>query len=385
MKRPLGASLPPIGGALLKSGAVGFAKGTPMKLLIIRPSALGDSLMLMPSLFALRGMAETLLVGRRPGVDFLAPYVHQAMDYESLGWHLLYAEDREGLSRPSLPPVDLAVLFHADPEGKMASRLKKFVPGAEVRVFPGFPPEHTQTHAAFHLAACLETSGCPIRAAQAFEHAFRVPLLGQDAGATSPKNDELPLRTKHGTLTGQELSKRLPRPLAPRNDGIGLLTKPSQQNILGKSARRVILHPGSGSAKKNHPPQFWLDFAGRLSRSHPFSLIVLLGPAEEGIFAFFQQNLHPDGEKILLCPDPPNLLSVLSQAPLYAGQDSGITHLAAMVGAPTLALFKNTAIAQWRPLGPRVRIMAQEEAGPDFLDEVTAQAEELLREGRVFP
>jgi ADP-heptose:LPS heptosyltransferase len=301
-----------------------------MNLLVIRPAALGDSLMLMPSLCALKGMAETTLVGRRPGIDFLAPYVHQAMDFESHGWHLLYAQESEGVSSLPLPSVDLAVLFHSDPHGELASRLEDSLPGVQVRVFPGFPPEHTQTHAALYLALCLEASGCPINAAQAFEHAVEVPLLKQSA--------------------------------------------------LEKEAKQVILHPGSGSAKKNHPPQFWLDFAKRLSQSHAFPLILLLGPAEEALLPFFQEHLQwTAGAEILFCPDRATLLSTFSQAALYAGQDSGITHLAAMIGAPTLALFRSSSIARWRPLGPLVRTVESEESGPRLLDEALSKAAELLR------
>jgi heptosyltransferase III len=306
-----------------------------MKLLIIRPAALGDSLMLMPSLCSLRGMAETILVGRRPGIDFLAPYVDQAMDYEGRGWHLLYADETQGVLPSPLLYVDRTVLFHNDPYGKMAFRLKKFVPGAQIRVFPGFPPAHEKTHAALYLAACLEASGYPIKATQAFEHALRVPLLKQGA--------------------------------------------------LKKNGRRVVFHPGSGSAKKNHSPQFWLDFAKSLPQSHPFPLTLLLGPAEEGLLPFFQQHLQPVGKEILFCPDRAELLSSLSQAALYAGQDSGVTHLAAMVGAPTLALFRNTSIAQWRPLGPKVRIIKSRESGPRLLDDAMTHAKELMKGGFGFP
>ncbi|MFO7462108.1 MAG: glycosyltransferase family 9 protein [Desulfatiglandales bacterium] len=299
-----------------------------MNLLIIRPAALGDSLMLMPSLCALKGMAETILVGRKPGIDFLAPYVLQAMDFESHGWHLLYGDEKERVPHLSLPLLDLAVLFHSDPHGEMASRLEDILPGVQVRVFPGFPPEHTETHAALYLALCLEASGCPINAAQAFEEALRVSPLKQSA-----------------------------------ND---------------KRAKAVVIHPGSGSAKKNHPPQFWLDFAKRFSELYPFPLTLLLGPAEEALLPFFQGHLQGTaGAEILFCPDRSELLSSFSQAVLYAGQDSGITHLAAMIGAPTLALFRSSSIAQWRPLGPLVRTVESEESGPRLLDEALSKAAEL--------
>jgi ADP-heptose:LPS heptosyltransferase len=49
--------------------------------------------------------------------------------------------------------------------------------------------------------------------------------------------------------------------------------------------------------------------------------------------------------------------ALLARAALYVGNDSGVTHLAAAWGAPTLALFGPTDPAQWAPLGPRVRTL----------------------------
>ena len=46
----------------------------------------------------------------------------------------------------------------------------------------------------------------------------------------------------------------------------------------------------------------------------------------------------------------------LARASLYIGNDSGITHLAAAVGTPTLALFGPTDPAVWAPRGPNVRV-----------------------------
>ncbi len=49
--------------------------------------------------------------------------------------------------------------------------------------------------------------------------------------------------------------------------------------------------------------------------------------------------------------------AVLSECALYVGNDSGITHLAAGLGVPTVAVFGPTDPAVWRPLGPRVRVV----------------------------
>ncbi|MEE9264659.1 MAG: glycosyltransferase family 9 protein, partial [Vicinamibacteria bacterium] len=51
--------------------------------------------------------------------------------------------------------------------------------------------------------------------------------------------------------------------------------------------------------------------------------------------------------------------SVLSQAGVYVGNDSGVSHLAAASGAPTIALFGPTDPSMWAPLGPQVEILPQ--------------------------
>ena len=46
----------------------------------------------------------------------------------------------------------------------------------------------------------------------------------------------------------------------------------------------------------------------------------------------------------------------LARARLYVGNDSGITHLAAAVGTPVLALFGPSDPAVWAPRGANVRV-----------------------------
>ncbi len=64
----------------------------------------------------------------------------------------------------------------------------------------------------------------------------------------------------------------------------------------------------------------------------------------------------------------------LSGAALYIGNDSGITHLAAAVGVPTLALFGPTDPAVWGPRGEQVSILRNA-----TLDQASDAANRLLR------
>jgi len=48
---------------------------------------------------------------------------------------------------------------------------------------------------------------------------------------------------------------------------------------------------------------------------------------------------------------------VLERCALFLGNDSGITHLAAAVGTPTVALFGSASMSIWEPRGERVRVV----------------------------
>jgi ADP-heptose:LPS heptosyltransferase len=105
--------------------------------------------------------------------------------------------------------------------------------------------------------------------------------------------------------------------------------------------------------------------------------VILLGPAEEKLLPLFSGQEDMD---ILFSPDLRTLSLLLGETVLYIGHDSGITHLAAMLGAPTIALFKNTSVAQWRPLGPRVKVIEEIASGQELVEETLIAADGFLNE-----
>jgi ADP-heptose:LPS heptosyltransferase len=112
---------------------------------------------------------------------------------------------------------------------------------------------------------------------------------------------------------------------------------------------------------------------------------VLLGPAEEGLRPSFEKPIRDQDALIVFSPAREELVSLLEGAGLYVGQDSGITHLAAMLGTPTLALFRRPSVLQWRPLGPKVRVILHPEPDPDLVSLVLSEAGFLMEghdEGR---
>ena len=102
----------------------------------------------------------------------------------------------------------------------------------------------------------------------------------------------------------------------------------------------AVIHPFSGSPRKNWPLEKFRAVAARL----PMPIRWCAG-----------QDDPPLPEAVFV-PDLLDLARFLAGAALYVGNDSGITHLAAAVGTPTLAIFVASDPAVWAPRGPNVRV-----------------------------
>lgn len=120
----------------------------------------------------------------------------------------------------------------------------------------------------------------------------------------------------------------------------------------------LIVAPGSGAKEKNWPlPSFaaviewWRDQIGGKT-------VVVLGPVEDE-----RSRLEPillSGCKMARGLTLAELAAILARSDLYLGNDSGVTHMAAALGIPTVALFGPSDVQKWRPRGKRVRILRHE-------------------------
>jgi heptosyltransferase-3 len=118
------------------------------------------------------------------------------------------------------------------------------------------------------------------------------------------------------------------------------LSRPALPDLWHATSNDVVVHPGSGSARKN-----WPHFGELIGMSNTM-------------------NLLPGNLSLL------ELADYLCRCRAFAGNDSGITHLAAYLGCPTVALFGPTDPRKWGPIGRRSRIIWKTRLEDISVDEV---------------
>jgi heptosyltransferase-3 len=122
-----------------------------------------------------------------------------------------------------------------------------------------------------------------------------------------------------------------------------------------KGRSLVLIHPGSGSIHKCLGPEKWAHIIQHL-QYREMSPVVLEGPADQDAVESVLSRLGTQ-PPVLRDLSLSLLVGVLVQADLYVGNDSGVTHLAAIVGVRTGAVFGPTDPHRWAPSGRHVTIL----------------------------
>ena len=119
----------------------------------------------------------------------------------------------------------------------------------------------------------------------------------------------------------------------------------------------LAVHPGSSGRQKLWPLEGWQHvIAWAADAGLPG--ILICGPAEEErALGPLLSALSPAWQVLRNVPLP-TLAAILAKCEVFAGHDSGITHLAAAVGTCTLALFGPTDPRTWGPRSQRACVMS---------------------------
>jgi heptosyltransferase III len=283
-------------------------------LLILRPGAIGDTLLTFPALAAIRQRCpgtRITVVGNRAALALgKANGLLDEADAFGADWVSdLFGDEPTPRLRSRLAQYDRAIVWlHS---GEAASDLAGRLERAGVRdVLPlvSFPQAGSGRHLADHLVATLAPLGI----------SGTRPLL--TLSVSPPPGD------------GQAIEERL-----------------------------IVLHPGAGGRRKRWPAERFAVLADRFA-AQGYAVELTSGPADEDAVAAVLGCVRNGQLRVLAGRTLEDLAAILARARLFIGNDSGITHLAGLLGTPTLAIFGPFDPAYWAPLGPRVAVV---DAGQD--------------------
>jgi len=139
--------------------------------------------------------------------------------------------------------------------------------------------------------------------------------------------------------------------------------EPARANITAKKAHRVILYPEEGFSKEKWPVENFISLF-RLLRGKGVNTLLLRPP-----------ELSLPVEDALSFEDLSEVKRFFGEGGLFVSNDSGMAHLAAACGLPTITIFTTFNPAIWHPMGRNISL----KVGMDRV-EVTSLAEMIRQQ-----
>jgi len=290
--------------------------GSAMKILVIRGGALGDFLLTLPAVAGLRQKwpeAEIeLVVAKKFGELVLGPGAVDAVrpiDQPGLAGFYASGGKLDQDWSDYFTEFDLTISYLFDPDGIFAGNWRRAGGTGE---YIGFDPRNPKEEAWRYLARPLQP-------------------LGVEVGASH-------------RLYGKELPKE-------RNGS--------------SQVKRIVIHPSSGSQKKNWPLSQWVEFLEKWRPDFPFEITWLSGEVEENLLGELPEKWRSQPHRTVRQKPLSEVFGLLRSADLYLGHDSGISHLAAWAGARCGLLFGPTDPKIWAPPGERVKCWSRDGKWPE--------------------
>jgi heptosyltransferase-2 len=280
----------------------------PRKILVVRGGALGDFLLTLPVLAALRrhfpnSPLEILGYERIASLAVAGGLADRVSALESPALATFFA--RDGVLQPHetqyFARFDLIVSYVYDPEMVFQTNVSRCNGTAQFLIGPHRPDESADLHATKALLRPLE-------------------------------------------ILGVKDADPCPRLVLPG------LAKPF-------AITRLAVHPGSGSPQKNWPEPKWDALLQRLAVMTQCHFLLIGGEAEGARCERLAAMLPPNRTHLAQNLPLVELAQTMRSCAAFTGHDSGITHLAAALDLPGLVLWGPSNETVWQPISKRMRIL----------------------------
>lgn len=288
-----------------------------MKILVRAPNWVGDAVMAIPALEAIRKIragAQISLLARPAVADLLAgqSFIDRVLPYENRGRHAGLPGREKLVSELRKENFDVAVLLQN----------------------------------AFEAAWLAWRAGIPERIGYARDarsliltNAVRVPRIGQVPSHESQYYLELLCRAGWIDALPEIPPIRLSIPESARIAAESLLRKSGAR----ENAWRCAIAPGASyGAAKCWPPERFAQLADRLISECDADVIFFGTPAEKDIAARIRSTMNSRAISLVGETSMRDLAALFSCCSAFIGNDSGAMHVAAAAGLPVIGIFGPT-------------------------------------------
>jgi ADP-heptose:LPS heptosyltransferase len=292
--------------------------------LVIHQGALGDFILALPALETLRHAfphAKLIIMGYPRILELVEKrfYADEILSIDQKGMASFFV--REGVLDFQLSQYfetfDLIVVFGKEGESTIIRNLRKVCQGRILHIH-SFPPWDEKVHLTDHLLKQFARYGFP-------------------ESRSTPK---LHLKESDREWAGDFWKSKGVTP--------------------EERSKVIVLHPGSGGKRKVWPLDRFLNLTHMLQDQHGSRILIVLGPAE-----------GPEVQRAFegMGPTPPilakglallQLASVMEGCRFFVGNDSGISHMAAALGLPTVVIFGPTDRRVWSPRGEKTFVVSRD-------------------------
>lgn len=169
---------------------------------------------------------------------------------------------------------------------------------------------------------------------------------------------------------------RIPR-LSPRPEHYAAIDAMLRKAKADVGAPLVGLFPGAGHPGRRWPMEKFSQLADFLIRNDQLRPIIFVGPEERQMLAHIRE-LFPPPSVILDKLSIPELAAAQSRLAVFVSNDTGPVHIAAAVGTPVVVLIDLPTPHAYIPLSTAQRLMFSESVTAIGVEEVYAATRELL-------
>ena len=288
-----------------------------MKILVRAPNWVGDAVMAIPALEAIRRTHagdEICLLARPVVADLFSgqPFADRIMEYDFLGRHRAWLGREKLVAELRKETFDIAVLLQN----------------------------------AFEAAWLAWRAGIPERIGYARDG--RGPLLTKSIKV--PQEGEIPKHESHYYL---ELLRRsgwidAPPAIPPIRLFVSNASRAAAESVLRRAGARenawcCAIAPGASyGAAKCWPPERFARLADRLISECDADVIFFGTPGEKEIAARICSNMKSRAISLVGQTSMRNLAALFASCSAFIGNDSGAMHVAAAAGLPVIGIFGST-------------------------------------------